>query len=192
LEISEARPIIKTLTRAYPDKQIPPATIEVYVRCLADLPREVVEGAVLSHISSNKWFPTIAELRTAALDFIPGGRMPTALEAWAEVMRAFSEVGYYRQPTFSHPAIEQAVTAMGWRDLCMSENGMADRAHFIRLYETYCNRLKADLVQLAEVRDLRERLGEAPLLEVEHKVKLLSDRKRVKEPYQQERYNAKS
>ncbi len=47
---------------------------------------------------------------------------------------------------------------MGWRNLCMSEEAMADRAHFIKSYEQERDmafddaRLPPDLIQLAQTR----------------------------------------
>jgi hypothetical protein len=40
--------------------------------------------------------------------------------------------------------VRLAVKRMGWRELCMSENNMADRAHFLRIYETMEKRTKED------------------------------------------------
>lgn len=166
--------ILKALRGAYPEKTIPDQTVEVYMRCLADLPLPALEAAVLNHIASSKWFPTIAELREKALALLPGQRMPTATEAWAEVMRAFEMVGYYGTPEWSHEAIARTVAAMGWQNLCLSENGMADRAHFLRLYEVYCKRLREDQLMLPEARRLAAQLEEPK--ELNGAIKMLADR----------------
>lgn len=128
------------------------------MRCLADLAPAALEAAVLAHISTNKWFPTIAELREATLAMLPGQGIPTATEAWGEVMHAFEMVGYYHTPEWSHPAIAKTVDAMGWQQLCLSENGMADRAHFIKLYEVYVKRVRDDSLMLPEAKRLKGEL----------------------------------
>lgn len=178
METREISRIVRVLRAAYPDKNIRPETVEVYIRCLSDLPVAALEGAVLAHISENKWFPTVAELREAALQLLPGGQLPTALEAWAEVTKQVELVGWYGQPTFSHPVIEQAVKALGWNRICESENVVAERAHFLRLYETYCGRVKEQLVQLPEVQRIRDRLTEDVTLH--GKLRSLAEAKRLR------------
>jgi hypothetical protein len=84
---------------------------------------------------------------------MPGGRAPTIDEAWGEVLARVSRVGLTTElpggpkVTFSHPAIESVVASMGWRNLCVSETQMADRAHFARLYT---ERVDRDLSVAAE------------------------------------------
>ncbi len=144
------------------------------MRCLGDLPLRALEAAVLMHVSTNRWFPTIAELREAALSVREGG-IPTAVEAWAEVMKAFEFVGYYGIPQWSHPAITKTVDAMGWQNLCLSENAMADRAHFMRLYETYAKRLRDEGVMLPDVKAIGAEGGPARIAEA---INALADAKR--------------
>lgn len=168
MDTKQTRDIIRLIRGAYPDKQLTRETVEVYSRCLADLPFELAQGAVISHIAQNKWFPTIAELRQAAAQLVPGNRAPTALEAWGEITQQIQDVGMYcgeqygRDLTFTHPAVERAVKAIGWRTLCLSENIMAERAHFLKLYDGYTERLREDAVQLPEVR----RMLDAPAPEL--------------------------
>ncbi len=161
MDASEFRRIWRALLGAYPEKDPPEETMELYIRCLADLPAQAVEAAVLAHVATSRWFPTVAELREKAAELLPGGRLPTATEAWAEVVKAFGAVGSYGVPAWSHPAIATTVEAMGWRQLCLSEEGMADRAHFLRLYETYAKRVREDQVQLPEVARLTRELAAA-------------------------------
>ncbi|RJQ10889.1 MAG: hypothetical protein C4551_01915 [Bacillota bacterium] len=172
--------MLDVLVEAYPDKEIKPGTVEIYIRCLADLPYEAVQAAVLQHITSNKWFPTISELRELATGMLPGNQIPTATEAWAEVKQAFAKVGYYGKPEWSHPALAKTVEAMGWQSLCMSENDIADRAHFIRLYEVYVKRLRDDQLELPEVTRLRGELAKGETVALPDKIKALADAKRVK------------
>lgn len=187
MEPIQAEKMLELLAAAYPDRadKISGATMEIYLRCLHDLPFEALQIALLNHITSNKWFPTVAELRQLALEAMPGGRAPTALEAWGEVTKLIVGVGSYKpQPKFSHPAIDKAVSAMGWIEICRSENQVADRAHFLRMYETYCHRLQGDLLTLPEVKQLAARLAEKLALqqsnsEASSKILQLSDAKRM-------------
>lgn len=115
-------------------------TLRVYHQLLSDLPIEQVKAAVLRHVSSSKWFPAVAELRESAtaLSIAP---LPSAIEAWGEVTNAMAGIDGYcytdhvNVPQFTNPITARLVESMGWRALCLSENGIADRARFIESYE---------------------------------------------------------
>lgn len=156
----EAIKIMATLTAAFPRTEIGEQTILVYAKFLADIPYEAGQAAILNLIAGSKFFPTVAELRQAALKLIPGKQLPTPEEAWGEVSTQIRVNGYYRVPVFSHPVIEQAVKAMGWQELCTSENGIADRAHFMRIYESFRDRALEDTVRIPEARLLVDRLAQ--------------------------------
>lgn len=137
----EAAKIIATLIAAYPRVDISEETTKLYAKFLQDLDYHQVQAAVVKHIATSPYFPTIAELRQAAVDVIPDSNIPLPGEAWAEVTKHMRDVGYTGKPTFSHPLIEKTIQAMGgWIALCQSEDGMVDRAHFMKIYESYRNR----------------------------------------------------
>jgi hypothetical protein len=118
------------LAAAYPKEPMTAAQMALYEAFWADSPVEVVRAAVVRHIAQSPWFPRISEL----LALIHEGDALDADAAWAEVQRQIRAVGYYGQPTWSHPAIAAAVEALGWDTLCRSTNPEADRAHSVRFY----------------------------------------------------------
>ena len=63
-------------------------------------------------------------------------------EAWAEVLNEMHNYGVYDKPVFSDDLVAKAVDCIGWRNLCLSENSVADRAHFMKIYDTLENRDK--------------------------------------------------
>ena len=118
------------LAAAYPKEPITEAQVALYAALLESYPVDQVREAVLRHIQQSPWFPRISEV----LDQITAQGQPDPDQAWAEVQHKIRTVGYYRQPTWSQPAIAQAVEALGWTNLCRSTNPEADRAHFLRFY----------------------------------------------------------
>ena len=58
----EVLDIIATLNIAY-GKEIDRQRTELYIRMLADVPAHVLEAAGERAIQTNKWYPTVAELR---------------------------------------------------------------------------------------------------------------------------------
>jgi len=128
--------VLAVASAAYPNFDLKPETVRVYLKLLADLPDELLEEASLAHIAQSAFFPTIAELRSSAGEILDQrDPIPTGLEAWSEVEDQIRAVGYTGQPRFAHPLTEKLVNSMGWRNLCRSENLVADRAHFLAAYE---------------------------------------------------------
>ena len=131
----ETLSVLKILGDVYPRHQLSSSAVEVYVRLLADIPGLLLEQAALDHIGRSTFFPAIAELRAAAFNIIEAAHpMPGGYEAWSEVQAEIRRVGYAGVPNFSNPITAQVVEQFGWRYLCLSENPVADRAHFVQAY----------------------------------------------------------
>lgn len=128
--------ILALVSAAYPNFDLKPETVKVYLKLLSDLPDDLLEEASLAHIAQSAFFPTVAELRTAAFELLEcQNPHPAGLVAWSEVEDQIRRVGYTGQPFFPQPMTAQIVRAMGWQNLCRSENLVADRAHFLTAYE---------------------------------------------------------
>jgi len=117
---------------------------ETWTLMLSDITCEVATIALQRLIATSKFLPTIAEMRES-ISAVQNPNLPDAGEAWSEVIQAIRNYGYYN-PTEGMASlrepVRQVVQRMGWRDLCMSENSMADRAHFLRIYESMGKRTK--------------------------------------------------
>lgn len=123
------------------------ARMRLYVEMLSDIPPQILEVAVKKLIMTNKFLPSIAEIRETAYGIkgtISGTAAPDESEAWGEVVKAIQSVGYYRKPKFSHEAITTAVNNIGWQDICMTTiEGMNTlRAQFRRAYQLAAQRQK--------------------------------------------------
>lgn len=123
------------------------ARMRLYVEMLSDIPPSILEAAVKKLIMTNKFLPSIAEIRETAYGIkgtISGTAAPDESEAWGEVVKAIQSVGYYRKPTFSHEAITAAVNNIGWQDICMTTyDGMNTlRSQFRRAYQLAAQRQK--------------------------------------------------
>ena len=123
------------------------ARLRLYVEMLSDIPPSILETAVKKLIMTNKFLPSIAEIREVAYGIkgiISGTAAPDESEAWGEVAKAIRSVGYYGKPKFSHEAITTAVNNIGWQDICMTTNdGMNTlRSQFRRAYQLAAQRQK--------------------------------------------------
>ena len=127
--------------------------VRLYRAMLKDIDQSTLEAACLQHIATSRWFPTIAELRELAYQ-IAAPSLQTSGEAWGEVKRNMLRCGVYGKPEFSSQVTERVVRDMGWPALCSSESEMADRAHFMRMYDAYAIRARQDAQMLPRVKEL--------------------------------------
>ena len=104
---------------------------------------------VKKHIATNTFAPTIACLNKAMASNIVNNA-PDGLSAWAELQSAIRKWGMYHEGEALDslsPETRAVVNALGFTNLCTSENQMADRAHFIKLYESRaCNNKERETV----------------------------------------------
>lgn len=113
-------------------------TLNLWSAMFVDEPLEAVHTALYKHMATSKFPPTIAELRESLSNVIHDSAI-TSGEAWQEVIYALRNFGYSRPGAALDSMSEltrNAVKCIGWQSLCESEAQMADRAHFMKIYET--------------------------------------------------------
>lgn len=136
--------IMGILKAAYPkfyintsEKDIKSA-IELWSTMFSDDALEVVKAAIYKLISEFTFPPTIADVKKRLLQITFPESKKTAVDGYAELMEAMRKYGHYNtqkaMDSFD-PVLKKVVKSIGWETLCMSENKMADRAHFIKLYD---------------------------------------------------------
>ena len=144
---------LKLLGEAYPAFQMSSSSIEVYVRLLSDLPAALLDQAAIEHVSRSAFFPTIAELRAAAFDLLEAANPSLSPhEAWLLVQDEIQRLGHAGRPELADPLLVRAVDALGWRQLCLSDNPIADRAHFVQVYQALLDGRKQAQRRPLEVR----------------------------------------
>lgn len=157
----EVTKLVGVLAAAFPNAHMSVESVKVYVAMLKDVPLDVLKLAVEQCIAESEFLPTIAKLRGQAVRLCSSTEsLMEPLEAWALVKQQMGRVGCYRSPQFESPIIARAVQCMGWRELCSSENEVADRAHFSRLYQQLLEREIAEAKALPATREYRTRLNE--------------------------------
>lgn len=164
---SEAAKLVAVLLVAFPaqggrlNEAQQTTMAEVFADMLGDLSYEQCNAAVRVLIQTRQFLPTVSEIRSTALDLDRGPSRPGG-EAWGSVQRAIHEQGVYRRPgvdfVFHDSITARCVAAMGWTELCNSENATADRARFIELYDKLAAETRRELQapQLAAARERRE------------------------------------
>lgn len=120
----------------------------IWFSLLGDLEYAVLNAAIQKYMLTNKFPPTIADLRDMATT-ISAGEIPDWGEGWEQVLQAIRRFGTYRETEAinSMDELTQAcVRRLGWRNLCMSDNNNHDRANFRMIYEQLAERKKKESV----------------------------------------------
>lgn len=152
---AEIAKLIGVMAAGYPNTQVSDATVEVYITMLRDIPQDVLEGSVQQCMAESEFLPTVAKIREKALALC-SPVAPEPLEAWGIVQKEIMRVGFYRSPTFADPIIAKAVDCIGWQALCSSENAVADRAHFAKVYEGLLRQAENDRRMIPAARQIQE------------------------------------
>lgn len=131
----------------YPREQILPneQAMELWFRELQDIPMEIAEATLRKWVSTNKWSPSIAEIRENATSIKDGDPL-TWGESWERALAAIRKFGSYRPREALDsldPLTRKCVESIGFRELCMSENPMTDRANYRMIFEVMAKREQA-------------------------------------------------
>ena len=127
--------LVKAIKSAYSNQTFCPDSysLELYYRMLQDIPYEVLNIAIQRHIATNRYPPTIADLRGSV-----SPKEKDWSEGWEEVKRAIRNYGSYREKDAldsMSPLTREIVQRFGFKEICMSENEDVYRANFRMAYE---------------------------------------------------------
>lgn len=109
---------------------------------MGDLPYEVCNVAIQKYMLTNKFPPTVAEIRELASGVVNGDPL-TWGESWERALNAVRRYGSYNQLEALNsldPLTRKCVDSIGYMTLCMSENIMVERAHFQKIFEVMSKR----------------------------------------------------
>lgn len=131
----ETAEVLAMLASAYPHVKITKETAEIYHDVLEDLEIGECVQASREIVRFSQFFPSASEIRRGVLKATKQ-LSPLPIEAWSEVVQVVSSEGLGKSHEWSHATIQEVVQAIGWREICMSENQGVLRAHFLKLYES--------------------------------------------------------
>lgn len=157
----------------YPKENILPnqQAIELWYRELQDIPYKVAEASLRQWVATNKWSPSIAEIREMA-STVQNGSLPDWGDGWEQVIKAIRRYGMYQigeaMESFD-PITKQCVERLGFRNICLSENITADRANFRTLYEQIAERKKKESQLSLPLQELIQGIQQKGMLQIEEK-----------------------
>lgn len=144
--------LVKGMKSVYTsEKFLPDAdSVRIWHRLLRDIPYEVLSVSIQRHMMTEKFAPTVADIRKLATETVQGDT-PEWSEGWQEVQRAIHKYGSYepdKAMEMLSPLTRKVVKQMGFMNICMSETPAVERANFRMIYERLVEREK-ELAQIS-------------------------------------------
>lgn len=150
MEREQFKVLCKGLKAVYTQETFLPDAdaFKIWFSLLGDLDYAVLSAAIQQYMLTNKFPPTIADLRDLATT-IQIGTIPDWGEGWEQVLMAIRKFGMY-QETLALDSMDEitktCVKRLGFRNICMSENINQDRANFRMIYEQLTERTRKESV----------------------------------------------
>lgn len=132
---------------------------DIWFEMLKDIPREKVMGAVKKLAATNVFAPSIAEIREVIIRAEKPENFLPAHEAWGIVYKAIAKYGRMNpQGAFADmpEPVSRCARAIGWANMCMSENIEVLRGQFCKAWE---EQAKRDLEQMQTPETVNKALG---------------------------------
>lgn len=135
--------VVSMIAAAYPVPSWEPETLRLYAHALSDIDPDVLRAVGLVWIQREKERPAIAALREMAVVAQDGGALDPEV-AWRFVQRCILRLGHARDFPNTHPLVAEAVSALGWERICMSQRPELERVEFLKLYRSLQERRRRD------------------------------------------------
>jgi hypothetical protein len=113
---------------------------------LGDLSYDACAMAIKKYMLTNKFPPTVAEIREMVSGIVNGDPL-TWGESWERALSAVRKYGSYNKMEALDSLdslTRKCVESIGYMELCMSENIMVERAHFQKVFEVFAKREQTD------------------------------------------------
>lgn len=163
----------------YPKENILPnqQAMELWFQELQDIPYMVAQTGLRKWVSTNKWSPSIAELREFASE-VQNGSIPEWGDGWEQVLMAIRRYGMYQENLALESMDEitrTCVKRLGFRNICLSENINHDRANFRMIYEQLQERRKTDNQLSLPVKEIIKQIQTKGVQQIESQAVLKTD-----------------
>lgn len=137
----EFQVLVKAMKAVWSDPKFIPDqyAFELWYAMLKDLPYEAATAALHEYILTEKYPPTVSDIRKRATKML-SEEIPDSGKAWEMARKAVHKFGYMRADeavASLDPVTGEAVRRMGFQTMCDSsadEQGVT-RAQFMRIYE---------------------------------------------------------
>lgn len=140
MTFDEWKKLVKGLKSVYTSEKFLPDkdAVMIWYSLLKDLEYKTLNLAIQKYIATGKFPPTVAELRECAVGILEPLAQSDYGQGWEQVTKAIGKYGYCNAEealASMDEVTRKCVKRLGWKNICMSENQVADRANFRQIYE---------------------------------------------------------
>lgn len=144
-EFSKVASALKTY---YPAQNVLPnkQAMELWYMQLCDIGMQEITVAINTWVATNKWPPTIADLRES-VTLVTSEEIPDWNSAYEEVRRNIRRYGMYQVEEGMENLTgitRETMKCIGYREFCISENRDVIRANFRDIYNRLAARKKQE------------------------------------------------
>ena len=121
--------------------------LDVWYALLHDLDYQILSKALQQYMLTNKFKPTVAELREIYAELV-SPVISDWSEGWEKVSKAIGHYGMYQEEAAMESFDEvtkEVVKRLGFQNICLSENIVADRARFAEIYQAIQRRKRTEV-----------------------------------------------
>lgn len=132
--------------------------LDVWYALLHDLDYHILSKALQQYMLTNKFKPTVAELRDIYTELV-NPSISDWSEGWEKFSRAIGHYGMYQEQAAMESFDEvtrEVVKRLGFQNICLSENIVADRARFAEIYQAIQRRKRTEVNIGSALPNLRE------------------------------------
>lgn len=185
MEREEFKTLVKGMKAVYAQPTFIPDqdAFNVWYELLKDLPYAQANIAIQKYMLTEKFPPTIADIRTKANDIVAKvEESMSELEAWSLVSKAISNSGYHAEEEFDKlpEACQRAVgnpsNLKEWAMMESDKVATVEQSHFIRNYRVAVQRMQEEAkipahvkAAIASMREKTEALEQKPRQTIEQK-----------------------
>lgn len=185
MEREEFKTLVKGMKAVYAQPTFIPDqdAFNVWYELLKDLPYTQANIAIQKYMLTEKFPPTIADIRTKANDIVAKvEESMSELEAWSLVSKAISNSGYHAEEEFDklpevcQRAIGNPSNLKEWAMMESDKVATVEQSHFIRNYRVAVQRMQEDAkipnhvkAAIADLRKKMKTIKYKPSRVIEHK-----------------------
>ena len=160
--------IVASLKSAFPSWKMDELTFNLWYTTLQDIPYPTLNKAAMNYIMTNKYNPTIADLRELSYRLSTDAPM-LAPAAWNQLIRALrqayspdSEMYWDQLPDLTKKIVGGYSTFRQWGNTSLESLESVQRPMFIKRFDEYQRREMADKITPVSVRPPQTAIPETP------------------------------
>lgn len=175
MERDEFKILVKAMKAVYADPKFiaDKDAFNVWLTLLNDISYEQAHMAIQRYMMTNKFPPTIADIREKVMECIhPEVQEMSELEAWSLVRKGIgnsiynAEEEFNKLPEACKKAVGTPAMMREWATMDSDELGTVEQSHFIRNYRVAIERMKTDAKLPIDFRNRLEEIRSQALLTV--------------------------